>query len=99
MSILKSFSKWQPWCISSFSTFKINLLSPSLLKKPWGDFTKNYWQLRNAESEKKIIFPKEEHTNWLSNTKWSVLKICIQVILSKLGRLCLGIWMYASNNN
>jgi hypothetical protein len=21
-----------------------------------------------------IVFPREEHTNWLSNTKWSVLK-------------------------
>lgn len=46
-------------------------------------YTKNYKQLRNAENVE-IIFSMEEHTSWLPNTKWSVLKAyIINIILIK----------------
>lgn len=34
------------------------------------------------------VVPMEEHTNWLSNTKWSVMKTYIQGTLYRLRRLC-----------
>jgi hypothetical protein len=37
-------------------------------------FTKNCRQLRNARTGE-IVFPKEEHANWLSNTKWPTSSI------------------------
>ena len=43
----------------------------------------NYRQLKNAESRGNS-FPREEHNNWLSNTKWSALKIHIHVTLYRL---------------
>jgi hypothetical protein len=36
-----------------------------------------------------IVFPREEHINWLSHTKWSALKIHKQATLSSLSRLYL----------
>lgn len=41
-----------------------------------------------------IAFPREEQTNWLSKIKWSALKIHIQVMLHRLSRLYLGIYVY-----
>lgn len=38
-------------------------------------YTQNYMQLRSAESKR--VFPREEHTNRASNTKWSTLKTYI----------------------
>ena len=31
-------------------------------------YTKNHRELRNARARE--VFHREEHTNWLSNTKW-----------------------------
>lgn len=41
------------------------------------------WSLRYSGS-KKIVFLREEHTDWLSGTKWTSLKIYIQVTLDRL---------------
>jgi hypothetical protein len=38
-----------------------------------------------------IIFPRREHTNWLSNSKWQYLKSFMQVTLYRLSRLYLEI--------
>jgi hypothetical protein len=35
---------------------------------------RSYRQLRNAEWREVVIFPREEHTDCLSNSKWPVLK-------------------------
>lgn len=37
------------------------------------------------------VYPREEHTTWLFNTKWSALKTHIQVTLYRLSRLYVGI--------
>lgn len=43
-------------------------------------YTESYRQSRNAESRKKqSCLPKEENSDWLSNTKWSVLKTHTQI--------------------
>lgn len=34
-----------------------------------------------------IVFSRKGYTCWLSNTKWSSLKMCIQVILYKLNTI------------
>lgn len=47
---------------------------------------KNYGQLRKLRVGE-MVSPREEHSNWLSSTKWSSLKIYIQVILCGLSRL------------
>lgn len=39
-------------------------------------YTKNSRQLMNAGAGE-IVFPREEHTSWLSNTEWSALKTYI----------------------
>lgn len=38
-----------------------------------------------------VVFIREEHTDWLSNTKWSILKTCIQVTLYRQNKLYLRI--------
>lgn len=45
-----------------------------------------------------IVFSREEHNNWLSNTKWAALKTCIRVTLFRLRRLYLGIYTYIHSN-
>jgi hypothetical protein len=57
-------------------------------------YTKNYRQLRNAESKGGGVGNSppqggKEHTNWLPNTKWSALKTYTQVIY-RLSWLYLG---------
>lgn len=34
---------------------------------------KNYRELKNAEKGRKIVIPREEHSNWLSNINQSEL--------------------------
>lgn len=41
--------------------------------------------LFTKETEGEIVFPREELTNWLYNTKWSLLKKYGQVTLYRLG--------------
>lgn len=55
---------------------------------------KNHRQLSKAGSWKGVL-PMEEHTNWLSSTKRSALKINIQVTTYGINRLHL----YIFNNN
>lgn len=35
----------------------------------------------------KVGLPREEYTNWFSNTKWSDLKTYIQVTVSRVSKL------------
>lgn len=42
-----------------------------------------------------MVFPREEHIYWLSNTKWSVLKKTHKIILYKQSKLYLQIYTYA----
>lgn len=44
-------------------------------------YTKNYRQLKKAESRKISLPPREEKSNWLSNTKLSAFKTCIHITL------------------
>lgn len=46
--------------------------------------------------EGEIVFPKEEHTNWLANAKWSAFNIHIQLTLYSLRRLYEGIYMHVT---
>jgi hypothetical protein len=64
----------------------------------------SYRELKNARNGK-IVFPRENKTNWLSNTEWSSLKTYMQVIY-RLTRLYLCIrnisvcaYTYKCNNN
>lgn len=44
-----------------------------------------------------VVFPREGHTNWLSNAKWSAWKTSIQVTLFRVKQVVsryLGIYMY-----
>jgi hypothetical protein len=43
-----------------------------------------------------IVFSKEEHINWLSNAKWSVLKTFMQVAGYRLSWLYLGIYIHTN---
>jgi hypothetical protein len=43
---------------------------------------------------RKAVFTLEEHAEWLSNNKWSFLKIYIQVTLYRPSRLHLRICIY-----
>ena len=56
-------------------------------------------QLATGNGEKprarKAVLTREDHTNWLSSTKWSALKIYIQVIVYGLNRFYLGAYIYA----
>lgn len=40
------------------------------------------------------VFCREDHTNWLFPTKWSILKTCIQVTLYRLNKLYLEIYLH-----
>ena len=53
----------------------------------------SYRELKNARNGK-IVFPRENKTNWLSNTEWSSLKTYIQVTLYRLNRLYLILCKY-----
>lgn len=35
--------------------------------------------MESQEQGKLIVFPRKEHTNWLSNDKWSILKIVYMI--------------------
>lgn len=41
-----------------------------------------------------VVFPREEHANWLFSDKQSAMKTCIEVTLYRLNRLYLEISMY-----
>ena len=56
---------------------------PSRSLIPTHKSTANYGMLRAVE----IVFPREEHIIWLFSTKWSALKIYIQVTLYRLSGL------------
>lgn len=58
--------------------------------------------------DREIVFPREKCTNWLSNTKLSSLKICIEAALYKQNRLyfvfmylyvCIYIWAMNLKNS
>jgi hypothetical protein len=55
-------------------------------------YPKNYSNYRRKAGSGRGVFPREEHTNWLSNAKWSTLKRYLQVALYRLNRLYLGIY-------
>lgn len=38
-----------------------------------------------------LIICRKDHTNWLSNVKWSVMRKYIHVTLYRLGSLCVEI--------
>lgn len=46
--------------------------------------------------EGEVVFPREEHTNWFSNAKWSDFNIQIQLTLYSLRRLYVGIYMHVT---
>ena len=41
-----------------------------------------------------IVFARVQHTNWISNTRWSALKTCIQITLYRHSRLVIyrNVW-------
>lgn len=41
-------------------------------------YTNTYRQQRKVKAGP-IVFSNKEHTNWLSKTRWSALKICIKI--------------------
>lgn len=63
-------------------------------------YTKNYKHPRKAKSEE-VVFPKKEHTNWLTSAKWQALKTYIQVRLYRLIIIYPGIYicMYIATYN
>lgn len=58
-------------------------------------YRKDNRQPKNAESSR-IVFPREEHNDWLFNTKWSALEThtYIGVTLYRLNRLYLETHTY-----